>query len=440
MSGALPVRQHLDPFRRMNMVALFRDGRWKGWSPTADREAADVPRPGSAVVLTDQGATGLQPEDLKKGIGTTAFAYCGYDTSNLGRSPELLEHPVYGPLVREVLREASEICSEALGRRIDLAARITTRIASSVENFPADVAMIVAMEIAQVRLLQTVFDVPVHQARLSFGFSLGEVTALVAGGVFQLGQVLSVLLPFAKDCVGLAAGTSMGVLFTRARALPMRDVRRLCLIINSQGQGLIGPSAFLSPNAVLLIGQGDTLDRFEAEMNRQFAGTATLRRHPTSWPPLHTPLVWQRNIPTRLALALFHVESSLRPPTPTVVSCVTGEATYDELNSRELLVQWTDHPQRLWAVIQETLASPAHLVIHVGPEPKLIPTTFHRLSNAIAKYLGQRTVKLMRNSMIPSMSQSAWLTRFLPSGAASWRAPFVKHLILEDWLLDQRIP
>ena len=102
----------------------------------------------------------------------------------------------------------------------------------------------------------------------------------------------------------------------------------------------------------------------------------TLRRKPNRWPPLHTPLVWERNIPNRTAMMMYHTAGGLQKPTPSVLSCTTGLANYDEWNSRAILADWTDHPQRLWDALEYSLASGAELVIHVGPDPKLLTTCF----------------------------------------------------------------
>ena len=381
----------------------------------------------------------MSAADLARRIGSSAFAFRGYDVSNLGRSPELLDHPAFGPVVAEVLGEASEACSEARGARVDLAGRVRAHGETTLDTFAEDVATIVAMEVAQLRLLEEFFAVPAHAARLTFGYSLGELAALVFGGVFGLRQVLSIPLALARDCAELAADTSMGVLFTRGPALPMPDVERLCVAISSQGHGLVGPSAYLSPNTALLLGQGDTLDRLERSIGEYLPMKVSLRRNPNHWPPLHTPLVWQRNIPNRAAMALYRLDGGLRKPSPDVLSCVTGARSYDDLNGRDLLIRWTDHPQRLWDAVSESLAEGVDTYIHVGPEPKLIPATFARLSNNVSKQMGARTLSLLGGKMIPGMSQHAWLARLLPSHTALLRAPFVKHVMLEDWLLEQEV-
>jgi [acyl-carrier-protein] S-malonyltransferase len=73
----------------------------------------------------------------------------------------------------------------------------------------------------------------------------------------------------------------------------------------------------------------------------------------------------------------------------------------------------------------------------VGPHPNLLPATFNRLSNNVTAQtrgwsgLGKRTMsRLVRRP---------WLTRLLPSSAALLRAPFVEQVILEDWLLEQKV-
>ena len=149
--------------------------------------------------------------------------------------------------------------------------------------------------------------------------------------------------------------------------LEYEQVERLCSLISSRGHGLVGPSTYLSPYQVLLLGQSDTLDLLEAEMRQHLPKAISLRRRPNNWPPLHTRLVWERSVPNRAAVALYHTGGGHTKPKPTVVSCTTGKANYDEWNSREILTEWTDHPQRLWEVMEHTLASGADLVVQSAP-------------------------------------------------------------------------
>ena len=331
------------------------------------------------------------------------------------------------------------MASESLGRSIDVAGRVALQAPSALDTFAEDVALIVGMELAQLTILERIFEVGTRDARLSVGYSIGELSALVHGGVFSLAELLPIPLGFAADCAELAADSTMGILFSRGSILHMEDVERLCMAVSGQGHGLVGPSAVLSPNTVLVIGQNDTIDRLEPLLGEYLPPRTNLRKKPHHWPPLHTPLVWQKNIPNRAAMALYHTGGGHQKPKPTILSCITGEASYDEVNSRELLIQWVDHPQRLWDVIYETLGSGIDLVVHVGPAPNLVPATFERLANNVLKQMSNRYVAALGRGVATSLNQHAWLGRILPSRAALLRAPFIGHIILEDWLLAQKL-
>ena len=404
-------------------------GRFRTAGPMPRRPGLEEPEDGAGPGVP---SSSTRQESVRQRIGSTALAFRGYDVTNLGRSRELLDHPRYGGVVGEVLAEASAITSEAIRERTDLAAYIHAGAPTRLEDFPRDVATIVAMELAQLRLLEQFFEVPVRSARLSFGYSIGELAAMVLGGSFRLDELLPVPLALAADCASLAADTKMGILFTRSPVLPEADVIRLCEVVSGEGQGLVAPSAFLSPNTVLLLGQGRTIDRVEALMKDYLPAKVMLRRNPNHWPPLHTPLVRCRNIPNRTAMALYAIAGPRPLPRPPVLSCATGKFCDDALTCRETLVQWTERPQRLWDAIDATLTSGVGTVIHVGPAPNLVPATFARLSNNVNKHLGNRYLR----GIVSSMQRHSWIASLLPHRAALLRAPFLEHIILEDWLLD----
>jgi [acyl-carrier-protein] S-malonyltransferase len=385
-------------------------------------------------------AKGPSREELKKRISSAALVFRGYDVTNFGRAAEFLEHRAFGVVVRPIIDSASELCGHVLGKKVDLAARILAREPSTLDTFVHDIGTIVGMELAQIRLLEEFFDIRVAQARVSFGHSIGELSALVVGGMYTMEQLLPIPLALATDCAELTANTTLGILSIQGGApLQIEDVQHLCSTISSRGEGLIGPSTYLSPYQVLLLGQANTLDLLEHEMREYLPAGVTLRRKPNHWPPLHTPLVWERNIPNRTAMMMYHTGGGHQRPSPNVVSCTTGLANYDEWNSRATLADWTDHPQRLWDAMEYTLASGAEVVIHVGPEPKLLTTCFDRLSHKVMKQLKIRHLDRLGSSVIPSIGKNGWLTRKLPANAVVLRAPFLHHLVLEDWLLAQDV-
>lgn len=379
-------------------------------------------------------------DDLRKRIGHAAFAFRGYNVTNLGRSPEILEHPAYGPVYLRILKEASEICSEAIRRRIDLVARVRNREESSMETYAQDVALIVATELAHVRLLEEFFDVPFAEGQMVLGYSLGEVSAVVACGVFDMAAAMTPMMTLARDCVSLAHDVTMGILFSRGPELDFGAVQKLCLQITSEGYGQIAVSSFLAPNTALLLGQGETVEQFKQVMHETLPKTTNLRKNPNHWPPLHTPILRQANIPDRAGVMMDTASGGFTTPSPRILSCVTGDFSYNDFNSRDLLTRWVDHPQLVWNVIDKTLASGVEKIIHVGPEPNIIPATFLRLSNNVSTQLnGKSLSSLGLRAMSQIVRRRRWLTGLLSSDATLLRAPFVDHIILEDWLLEQEV-
>jgi [acyl-carrier-protein] S-malonyltransferase len=372
-------------------------------------------------------------------IETTAFAFRGYNVTNLGRTAELLADERYAEPVARYLDRASALCGEVIGRRVDLAARVRRGEEATLDEYAEAVALIVAAEFAQIEILEMQFNVKYADAQMAYGYSLGEVAALAAGGTISFEDALRIPLALAADCAALAHDITMGILFSRAAVLDVRVVQRLCREINADGRGVIGVSSYLAPNSMLLLGQQDTIDRFERRMTDALPRGTHLRRNPDRWPPMHTPIIWQRNVPNRAAVMMHTIAEPCHAPRPKVLSMVTGKYSYTDDNARELIAQWIDHPQRLWDVLYETLAAGVETVVHVGPEANLIPSTFERISKNVREQTQQSSLAgRMGISAVRRMATRAWLRAVLPARAALLRAPSLRHIRLEDWLLEQR--
>jgi [acyl-carrier-protein] S-malonyltransferase len=382
--------------------------------------------------------SGLDRATLRERIGGVALAFRGYEAGQLGRSKELVDHPLYGPIVREVLSEATRICGEASSAMPDLVEYVRKGEHGILNNLSYDNAAILAMEIAQLRILEELFEVPAARARLSFGFSTGELAALIFGKVLSLKQVLEVLMPVASDCAELTADARLGMLFTRRTELRPADVDRICQVVLSEGRGLIGPTAFLSPYTALVVGQAEAMDRLDDHLPAYLPGDAVFRRKQRQWTPLHSPLVWQRHIPNRIAMSLHQVKGKLRKPSPPILSCVTGQASYDELSCRNLLTLWPDHPQRLWDVVNATLKSDVDIIIHVGPASKLLTTTFSSLNSRVLRGGHPHFIHRIGSALVSGLQRRPFFSDILPPKAALLRAPFLTHVILEDWLLERK--
>jgi len=104
--------------------------------------------------------------------------------------------------------------------------------------------------------------------------------------------------------------------------------------------------------------------------------------------------------------------------------------------ARDVLRQWTEKPQRLWDGVYETLASGVTTVIHIGPGPNIIPATYKRLSaDVVSQTQESRSLRALSAAV-----RRLWLRRILPQRAALLRAPYIEHIVLEDWLLANGVP
>lgn len=375
----------------------------------------------------------MNPEQFRERIEQSAFAFRGYNITNLGRSPELLAQSAYGPIVRDHLRRASGVCSETIGKRVDLVQRVKSGRETTLKTYPEALALIVAMEIAQIQILRELFGIEYKQSELIYGYSLGELTALIAGGTLSFEEALRIPLDLSQDVASLAGDVTLAVLFCRGEELIFDEVRRLCLQINQEGNGVISLLSVLAPNSLLIMGQGKTVDRFSERMGTALSVEAHLRKNKSRWPPIHTPIVWEKCIPNRCGILLHTLPGGLVPPHPPVFSLVTGEKSYTDVNIRDLLCRWTDHPQLLWNAVYATLASDIQTVVHVGPAPNIIPATFKRLADNVATQMKRRFGVRALSIAHP------WLKGVLPRRTALLRAPLIEHVILEDWLLAQKV-
>jgi [acyl-carrier-protein] S-malonyltransferase len=373
---------------------------------------------------------------LQTKIGTTAFAFRGYNTTNLGRTPEILAHPAYGTTMRRYLTRGSEICEEIIRRPVDLVAAVSERREFGMDRYAEAIALIVAADLAQVELLEEFHGVRYREAKLAYGYSLGELSAVACGGVLTMAEVLSVPVSMAEDAAVLSVNAVMGILFSRGPAIDEMDVNRLCRLITSEGNGTIAISSILTPNTYLLLGQNDTIARFKSQMHQFLPDPAHIKVNPERWPPLHTPIVRQKHIPDRAAVMMASMRGGMQPPCPPVLSLVTGERSYDDYHARDILRDWSDHPQRLWDAVYETLSSGITTVIHVGPGPNVIPATFTRLAENVTQQMTGRSFSHMGMRAAAGLARRPWLSTLLPSRAALLRAPLLRHIILEDWLLE----
>jgi [acyl-carrier-protein] S-malonyltransferase len=376
------------------------------------------------------------PATLSYKLSHTALAFRGYNVTNLGRTPELLDVPAYRSIVEYELVRFGHVCAEVTNKHVDLVRHVTDRQEFGMETYAEAIALIVAAEVAQLRLLQEIHEIDTTRVGLSFGYSLGELVAVSCAGIMAPDHMIRVPLAMAADAVELAADATMGVLFSRGPSIKQTQVERLCELITCEGQGTIGVSSILSPNSYLLLGQRDTINRFRALMKHSLPHRAQLRVNEHRWPPLHTAIARQKYIPDRASLMMETLPHSNVLPSPPVLSLVTGKQSYIDTSPREILRDWVDHPQRLWDAVDYTLAAGIESVIHVGPEPNVILATFNRLSENVREQTRGNSFSSLSMRAVSGIARNSWLAGLLPARTNLLRAPYVEQIILEDWLLE----
>lgn len=376
------------------------------------------------------------PASLANRLPTTALAYRGYNQTNLGRTRELLAVPAYRDAVEHRLAEASTLCGAVTGRRVDLVARVADQREAGLDAYAEAIALVFAAELAQLDLLRDVHGIDHQKAGRVFGYSLGELTAVAAAGLYPLEAVMRIPLSLAEDCAALASKVTMGIFFSRKTALSEAALQRVCEEVTAEGCGAVAISAILAPNTMLVIGETDTLDRVRRRCESWGGPPVLLRRSDGLWPPLHTPLVSELHIPDRATLMIRGVPRLSETPRPPIWSLVTGQREYEGDSGRSVLRKWIDSPQRLWDVVHATLASDTRTVLHVGPAPNVIPATFHRLAENVVKQTLQWSLSAVGKRTIQRMAGSAWMAPLLPKSGFLLRAPMIEQIILEDWLLE----
>ena len=103
---------------------------------------------------------------------------------------------------RYLQRGERDLCAKIIGRPVDLVRVVSRREEPGLDRYAEAVALIVAADLAQVELLEEFHGVRFREAKLAYGYSLGELSAVACGGVFDMAEVLSVPVAMADRLRG----------------------------------------------------------------------------------------------------------------------------------------------------------------------------------------------------------------------------------------------
>src|SRR4051795_11765957 len=101
----------------------------------------------------------MPKRNLIERLPDCVLAFRGYNVTNLGRTPELLAHPAYGPVVQRHLAAISEMASDMLKRRVDLVRQVQEGKESTLQGYGEALAFVLAVEAAQLELLRDRFGI-----------------------------------------------------------------------------------------------------------------------------------------------------------------------------------------------------------------------------------------------------------------------------------------
>ena len=200
--------------------------------------------------MTDEQPS-LTADALGARLRKTAFAFRGYNVTNLGRTPELWDVPAYRPVLAHWLEIGSQVCRSVCGGSTDLVARVVGKLEADLDHYAEAVALIMSVELAQIQLLRESHGVDYSASTLAFGYSLGELTAVAANEITPPEEAMRVPISLAEDCAALARGVRMGIVFSRRAAIEERAMHSLCEEITAERRGVIAVSAVLSPEHFL---------------------------------------------------------------------------------------------------------------------------------------------------------------------------------------------
>ena len=87
-------------------------------------------------------------------------------------------------------------------------------------------------------------------------------------------------------------------------------------------------------------------------------------------------------------------------------------------------------------MVDETLDLGVETVLHIGPQPNVVPATYKRLSENVIQQTSGSSLGSLGIRAVSSLARRPWLAALLPARASLLRAPHVKHVVVEDWLLE----
>ncbi|HVB39095.1 MAG TPA: MupA/Atu3671 family FMN-dependent luciferase-like monooxygenase, partial [Vicinamibacterales bacterium] len=186
------------------------------------------------------------------------------------------------------------------------------------------------------------------------GHSLGEYVAACRAGVFGLEDGLRLVAARGRLMQATAPGAMVAVFATEAR----------CRAAIDRHTGTVSLAAVNGPDACVLSGSPDALDRVVAALERDGIATKKLRVGQAFHSPLMQPALDQ------FAGVLETV--TLAPPSARIISNLTGTWAGPELGTVAYWLQHALEPVRFAAGVEHLAADGVSTFVEIGPTPTLV--------------------------------------------------------------------
>lgn len=275
-----------------------------------------------------------------------AFVFPGQGSQYVGMGKELCDEFV-------IARNTFEEANDSLG--FDLSALCFEGEQSELSLTTNAQPALLTTSIACLRVLQSETSL---NPDFVAGHSLGEYTALVANGVFNLGDAVNVVRKrgeFMQEAVPVGVGAMAAIL-----GLDKEKVEDICKQVSQNGL-IASPANLNAPGQTVISGNTEAIE--EASTIAKEAGAKRVVPLDVS-APFHCALM--KPAADRLSEVLNEVNIA-QMNSPLVANC-TASVTNDSSKTKELLITQVTSPVRWYESVEALKSQGCNRFIEIGPK------------------------------------------------------------------------
>ena len=205
---------------------------------------------------------------------------------------------------------------------------------------------------------ETLKKYDVNQPAMAAGLSLGEYSALVAGGALDLEKACVLVRKrgkYMQEAVPEGVGTMAAII-----GLEAETVQQVCREVEELRGGIVRGANFNCPGQVVISGDTETVAAACEALKAKGARRAIMLRVSA---PFHSPLM--ESAQRKLAVELE--DTQIREPEFPIITNVEARATRDPGEIRESLVRQVSSPVRWEESVRVMVESGIDTFVEAGP-------------------------------------------------------------------------